>query len=233
MVGASAMAVGSSAHVGFATFSSFTVFGGDIPALPILAAIPTRRWQPGLGGFAHHRRGISCRGGPAVRPATLPLPLLALAKVAVASPAAAVIMAVPGYAAGGTGELRCRRRRSGDVRSGGLLWFAAIGAHWGRHGRRSGPPAESPGGQAGSRTGSDSHTAPIVLGEGVTVEVPVESEDDGGAVDETRRRESRIHRPATADGPQRVRPSGARRRRTRTTSGPWSSTTIDSGPAER
>ena len=41
IVGTSAMAVGSSAHVGFATFSSFTVFGGDIPALPILAAAPT------------------------------------------------------------------------------------------------------------------------------------------------------------------------------------------------
>ena len=43
IVGTSAMAVGSSAHVGFATFSSFTVFGGDIPALPILAAAPNRR----------------------------------------------------------------------------------------------------------------------------------------------------------------------------------------------
>jgi hypothetical protein len=33
IVGTSAVAVGSSAHIGFATFSSFTVFGGDIPAL--------------------------------------------------------------------------------------------------------------------------------------------------------------------------------------------------------
>ena len=41
VVGAAAMAVGSSAHIGFATFSAFTVFGGDIPALPILAAVPT------------------------------------------------------------------------------------------------------------------------------------------------------------------------------------------------
>ena len=41
VVGASAVAVGSSAHIGFATFSSFTVFGGDMPALPILAAAPT------------------------------------------------------------------------------------------------------------------------------------------------------------------------------------------------
>ena len=41
IVGTSAVAVGSSVHVGFATFSSFTVFGGDIPALPVLAAAPT------------------------------------------------------------------------------------------------------------------------------------------------------------------------------------------------
>ena len=41
MVGTAAVAVGSSAHVGLATFSSFTVFGGDIPALPVLAAVPT------------------------------------------------------------------------------------------------------------------------------------------------------------------------------------------------
>ena len=41
MVGTAAVAVGSSAHVGLATFSSFTVFGGDIPALPVLAAVPS------------------------------------------------------------------------------------------------------------------------------------------------------------------------------------------------
>src|ERR1700736_1427611 len=41
IVGTSAVAVGSSVHVGVATFSAFTVFGGDIPALPVLAATPT------------------------------------------------------------------------------------------------------------------------------------------------------------------------------------------------
>src|SRR6202012_416242 len=45
IVGTAAVAVGSSAHLGFATFSSFTVFGGDIPALPVLAAVP----RPPLG----------------------------------------------------------------------------------------------------------------------------------------------------------------------------------------
>ncbi|MDT0399936.1 cell division protein PerM, partial [Streptomyces edwardsiae] len=41
IVGASAIAVGSSAPVGVAAFSSFTVFGGDIPAVPVLAAVPS------------------------------------------------------------------------------------------------------------------------------------------------------------------------------------------------
>ena len=67
IVGTSAMAVGSSAHVGFATFSSFTVFGGDIPALPILAAAPTPPLGPGLGGAADHRRRGGRGAGPAVR----------------------------------------------------------------------------------------------------------------------------------------------------------------------
>ena len=41
IVGTAAVAVGSSAHVGLATFSSFTVLGGDVPALPVLAAVPS------------------------------------------------------------------------------------------------------------------------------------------------------------------------------------------------
>ena len=41
IVGTAAVAVGSSAHVGLATFSSFTVLGGDVPAVPVLAAVPS------------------------------------------------------------------------------------------------------------------------------------------------------------------------------------------------
>ncbi|MGB8408276.1 MAG: DUF6350 family protein, partial [Mycobacterium sp.] len=41
LVGTAAVAVGSNAHIGLATFSSFTVLGGDIPALPVLAAVPS------------------------------------------------------------------------------------------------------------------------------------------------------------------------------------------------
>ena len=89
IVGTSAVAVGSSAHVGFATFSSFTVFGGDIPALPVLAAAPT----PPLGPS-----GWCCSSSAAASAVALgqqcarrPLPLLAaLAKLLVAAAVAAL-----------------------------------------------------------------------------------------------------------------------------------------------
>jgi hypothetical protein len=106
MVGTAAVAVGSSAHVGLATFSSFTVFGGDIPALPVLAAVPA----PPLG-----RR---------------PLPLLAAAaKLVVAALVAALVMALVGYAGGG------RLGNFGDVGVDQVtfgpavfVWFVGIGA---------------------------------------------------------------------------------------------------------
>ncbi|MEI6623991.1 MAG: DUF6350 family protein, partial [Actinomycetes bacterium] len=100
VVGAAAMAVGSSAHIGFATFSAFTVFGGDIPALPILAALPTPPLGPVwvalliLGAVAGVALGQQC--------ARRPLPLaLAMAKLAVASLLAAVMLAMLGWAGGG------------------------------------------------------------------------------------------------------------------------------------
>ena len=99
IVGTAAVAVGSSAHIGFATFSSFTVFGGDIPALPILAAVPS----PPLGPVwvALLIVGAASGGvGPAgVRVYRCPRPRR--------SPAggrgliAAVTMVVLGYAGGG------------------------------------------------------------------------------------------------------------------------------------
>lgn len=186
MVGASAMAVGSSAHVGFATFSSFTVFGGDIPALPILAVIPTPPLGPVwvalliIGAASAVAVGQQCARHP------LPLPL-ALAKVAVASLAAAVIMAVLGYAAGG--ELGNFGAVGVDQATFGpavFLWFAAIGALTVvMAGGVVRPPRKPKAVKQEAELEADSHTAPIVLGEGVTAEVPVESEDDGVAVDET------------------------------------------------
>ena len=68
IVGTAAVAVGSSAHVGLATFSSFTVLGGDVPALPVLAAVPTPPLGPDLGGAADRGGGLGRRGRSAVRP---------------------------------------------------------------------------------------------------------------------------------------------------------------------
>lgn len=128
LVGATAMAVGSSAHIGPALFSAFTVLGGDIPALPILAAAPT----PPLGPAWVALLIIGAASGVAVgqQCARRPLPLLpALAKVAAAAFIAAVSMAVLGAAGGG------RLGNFGDVGVDQLTfgpavfgWFAAIGA---------------------------------------------------------------------------------------------------------
>jgi hypothetical protein len=100
VVGAAAITVGSSAHIGFATFSAFTVFGGDIPALPILAAAPTPPLGPVwvalliIGAAAGVAIGQQCARRP------LPLPT-AFAKLAVAALLAAVSLALLGGAAGG------------------------------------------------------------------------------------------------------------------------------------
>ncbi|CAN5481937.1 DUF6350 family protein [soil metagenome] len=100
IIGTSAIAVGSSAHIGFATFSSFTVFGGDIPALPVLAAAPT----PPLGPVWVALLIIGAAAGVAVgqQCARRPLPLVqAVPKLAAAALLAAVAMALLGYAGGG------------------------------------------------------------------------------------------------------------------------------------
>lgn len=128
IVGTSAMAVGSSAHIGFATFSSFTVFGGDIPAVPILAAVPT----PPLGPVWVALLIVGAASGVAVgqQCARRPLPWpTALAKVAVASLLAAVVMAVLGYAGGGQlgnfGDVGVDQSTFGPAV---FFWFFAIGA---------------------------------------------------------------------------------------------------------
>ena len=127
IVGTSAMAVGSSAHLGFATFSSFTVFGGDIPALPILAAAPT----PPLGPAWVALLIIGASSGVAVgqQCARRALPLIpAMAKLLVASVAGALAMSLLAY--GGSGRLG----NFGDVGvdQGALLigvffWFSVVG----------------------------------------------------------------------------------------------------------
>jgi hypothetical protein len=128
MVGTAAVAVGSSAHVGLATFSSFTVFGGDIPALPVLAAVPS----PPLGPAWVALLIVAAASGVAVgqQCARRPLPLLpALGKLIVAAVVAALAMALLGVAGGG------RLGNFGDVGVDQVtfgpavfLWFVGIGA---------------------------------------------------------------------------------------------------------
>ena len=125
IVGTSAVAVGSSAHVGFATFSSFTVFGGDIPALPILAAAPT----PPLGPVWVALLIVGASSGVAVgqQCARYPLPLI---------PAMGKLLAAVGGR--GAGDVAARIRRSGRLGNFGevgvdqcallvgvFFWFAA------------------------------------------------------------------------------------------------------------
>lgn len=127
MVGTAAVAVGSSAHVGLATFSSFTVFGGDIPALPVLAAVPT----PPLGPVWVALLIVAAVSAVALgqQCARRPLPVLeALAKVLLAAAVAAATMALLAYA--GSGPLG----NFGDVgvdqatfAPAVFVWFAGIG----------------------------------------------------------------------------------------------------------
>jgi hypothetical protein len=128
IVGTSAMAVGSSAHVGFATFSSFTVFGGDIPALPILAAAPT----PPLGPVWVALLIIGAAAGVALgqQCARRPMPLApATAKLATAALLAAAAMALLAFAGSGAlgnfGQVGIEQLTFGP---GVFLWFFVVGA---------------------------------------------------------------------------------------------------------
>ncbi|WP_223163928.1 cell division protein PerM [Mycobacterium simiae] len=149
IVGASAVAVGSSAHIGFATFSSFTVFGGDIPAVPILAAAPT----PPLGPAGVALLIVGASSGVAVgqQCARRPLPILpATAKLVVAAVAGALIMVLLGYAGGGRlGNFGSVGVDVGALFVGVLFWFTLVG--WltvvmaGGVRRRPGRPKPRPG----------------------------------------------------------------------------------------
>ncbi|OBA59713.1 hypothetical protein A5647_16165 [Mycobacterium sp. 1100029.7] len=127
IVGTSAVAVGSSAHLGFATFSSFTVFGGDIPALPILAAAPT----PPLGPVWVALLIIGACSGVAVgqQCARHPLPLIpALAKLLVAAVAGALVMSLLAFGSSGRlGNFGHVGVDQGALWVGTFFWFAVIG----------------------------------------------------------------------------------------------------------
>ncbi len=127
MVGAAAVAVGSSVHIGLATFSSFTVLGGDIPAVPVLAAVPS----PPLGPVWVALLIVAAASAVAVgqqcarRPAPWPI---ACAKLAVASLVAAVMMVMLAIAGSGRlgnfGELGVDQTTFGPAV---FLWFVSIG----------------------------------------------------------------------------------------------------------
>lgn len=127
VVGAAAIAVGSSAHIGFATFSAFTVFGGDIPALPILAAVPT----PPLGPVWVALLIIGAAAGVALgqQCARRPLPMsTAFSKLAAASVLAAVSLAVLAHAAGGAlGNFGNVGVDQATLVPGAFFWFFVIG----------------------------------------------------------------------------------------------------------
>jgi hypothetical protein len=128
IVGTAAIAVGSSAHLGFATFSSFTVFGGDLPALPVLAAAP----HPPLGPAWVALLIVGASSGVAVgqQCARRPLPVLpAMAKLGVAALIAALTMALLGYAAGGQlGNFGDVGIDQGTFGFAVFLWFTVVGA---------------------------------------------------------------------------------------------------------
>jgi hypothetical protein len=127
MVGAAAVAVGSSAHVGLATFSPFTVFGGDVPALPILAAVPT----PPLGPIWVALMIVAAVAAVALgqQCARRPLPVFAaLAKVVLAAAMAAGVMALLGFAGGGPlGNFGDIGVDQATFAPAVFLWFLGIG----------------------------------------------------------------------------------------------------------
>lgn len=128
IVGTAAVTVGSSAHLGLAMFSSFAVFGGDIPALPVLAAVPTPPLGPAwvalliVGASAGVVVGQQCARRP------LP-PFAAMAKVFVAAMVAAWVMVLLGYAGGGQlgnfGDVGVDQSTFGIAVFG---WFSTVGA---------------------------------------------------------------------------------------------------------
>lgn len=127
IVGTAAVAVGSSAHIGFATFSSFTVFGGDIPALPVLAAVP----RPPLGPVWVALLIIGASSGVAVGQQcarrALP-PAAAMVKLLVASAAGALVMSLLAYAGSGQlGNFGHVGVDQGALLLGVFFWFTVIG----------------------------------------------------------------------------------------------------------
>ncbi|WP_307787805.1 DUF6350 family protein [Mycolicibacterium sp. S2-37] len=171
IVGTAAVAVGSSAHIGLATFSSFTVLGGDVPAVPVLAAMPTPPLGPVWVALLIVAAAAAVALGQQVSRRPAPLTVAAL-KLVVASALAAATMALLGEAGGG---------RLGNFGSVGVdqttfgpavfLWFFVIGgltvAMAGGVARRPKPvrvaePEPDPDPEGAPQEDPDPVTAPIL-----------------------------------------------------------------------
>lgn len=127
IVGTAAVAVGSSAHVGLATFSSFTVLGGDVPALPILAAVPSPPLGPIWVALLIAAAAAAVALGQQCARRAEPLPEAA-GKLTTAAAVGAAVMALLGYAGGGRlgnfGDVGVDQATFGPAV---FLWFVAIG----------------------------------------------------------------------------------------------------------
>jgi len=127
IVGTAAVAVGSSAHVGLATFSSFTVLGGDVPALPILAAVPSPPLGPIWVALLIAAAVAAVAVGQQCARRAEPLPEAA-GKLVAAAAIGAAAMALLGHAGGGRlgnfGDVGVDQATFGPAV---FLWFVAIG----------------------------------------------------------------------------------------------------------
>jgi hypothetical protein len=128
IVGTAAVAVGSSAHVGLATFSAFTVLGGDVPALPVLAAVPHPPLGPIWVALLIAAAVAAVALGQQCARRAVPLPEAA-GKLVVAAALAAVGMALLGLAGGGRlgnfGDVGVDQTTFGPAV---FVWFLGIGA---------------------------------------------------------------------------------------------------------
>ncbi|MEC4838884.1 DUF6350 family protein [Mycobacteroides chelonae] len=127
ILGACALAVGSSANVGTAAFSAFAVFGGQLPAVPILAAVPTPPLGPAwvalmiIGAVSGVAVGQQCARRP------VPWPT-AIHKVVAAALLAASFLAIVGKLAGGQlGNFGRLGIDQGTFGPGVFFWFLVIG----------------------------------------------------------------------------------------------------------
>ncbi len=182
IIGTAAIAVGSSAHIGFATFSSFAVFGGDIPALPVLAAAPA----PPLGPAWVALLIVGASSGVAVgqQCARHALPLVpAMAKLLVAAAAGALAMAILGYGGGGSlGNFGDVGVDEGALVFGVFFWFAVVGwvtvAMAGGITRRPKRPKSQPAPPV--EVNVDEPTSPVGTIDGTAGEQPPAPERDDG-----------------------------------------------------